>query len=307
VRNASGGIAGQHRKRPVLRTIGVLTSIAVCDRGGPKAATLNRPLLITEILLSAPVNLFLLIRASLRKTNSLRFLSPHAGNPGGIIFLAQLAFSSSIAVGTLSGLEAAANPAGETRLTERRVRFASMCSEGFSVLAEWLIPAGFPLAIPALEVATNPPAPLVYSRKQYFPHRGATAIMILFSVYGCALANLTTLTRMAGAMEGERQLPSSSVARYLAYALVGASTALWGRSRKAGAEAQATGKSMVAKWLGRATLCRIEVCLGLLTIPPSGARPGGAAWRCANRIHRALAGSSFPLLKSIYGSVSIGG
>lgn len=197
----------------ITATTAVLLSIAIINHLGIKVASLvNDVMVLTQIVIILLVGVLLLFLAGKHNTNSFHFLFTHPGHPGGLAFLGPLAFSSLMAAWTITGFESAANLAEETTFPERRVPFAIVSSEIFSVIIGFIILLGFTLAIPNLEVATRSTAPFAYIMDHHFPHVFTNVVMaiILVEIYACALANLTILGRIVWAMARDRQLPVSS-------------------------------------------------------------------------------------------------
>ena len=208
-------MSASYQERPSAWSIGVLISIAMFKNTDFKRAVFGNPSRLKSARFddvpasTELVGPCLLILALVRKTNFLRFLPVHPGPLGAIAYFAPVAFSPLIAALTPNGLKAKANLSEGTSLLERQLRFAGISSEVFSVFPGRSIAGRFTLAIASPEVATNQLAPLVYSREYRVPHLVATAIMVWLAVHACALANLTTLTRMVGAIVGERRPPFS--------------------------------------------------------------------------------------------------
>ncbi len=197
----------------VIATAAVLLSIAFINHMGVRTASLvNDGMVLLQIAVILVVGILLLTISVVQKTNSFHFLFTHPGHPGGLAFLGPLAFSSLAAAWTITGFEGAANLAEETKLPERRVPFAIVSSEVFSVIIGFIILLGFTLAIPSLDDATKDPAPFAYIMNHRFPHSVTMVVMaiILVEMYACALANLTTIGRVVWAMLRDRQLPASS-------------------------------------------------------------------------------------------------
>ena len=206
------GIAGSDRNIVTATTV-VLITIAVINHMGVKVTSLvNDVMVLAQIVVILVVGILLLILATRHHTNSFHFLFTHPGHPGGIAFLGPLAFSSLMAAWTITGFESAANLAEETKLPEKRVPFAIVSSEIFSVIIGFIILLGFTLAIPSLEVASKDPAPFAYIMDHHFPHAFTNVVMaiILVEIYACALANLTILGRVVWAMSRDSQLPGST-------------------------------------------------------------------------------------------------
>jgi amino acid transporter len=112
---------------------------------------------------------------------------------------------------TITGFEGAANLAEETKLPEKRVPFAILSAEVFSVVIGFLILLGFTLAIPSLEAATQDAVPFARIMDHHFPHFFTTIVMFIMvaEIYACVLANSAMLMRVAGVMARDHQLPVS--------------------------------------------------------------------------------------------------
>lgn len=222
------GVAATDRNI-IAATAGVLLTIAIINHMGVKVATfVNDLMVLAQIAVILVVGILLLVVAVKHHTNSFHFLFTHPGHPGGWAFAGPLAFSSLAAAWTITGFEAAANLAEETKLPERLVPFAIVSSEIFSVVIGFIILVGFTIAIPSLEEATRSSAPFAYIIGYHFPHVFTTVVMaiILVEIYACALANLTIVGRVVWAMARDRQLPASSWFGHLSESKVPAN-AMW--------------------------------------------------------------------------------
>ena len=197
----------------VATTIAILISIALINHFGVRVASrINDVSVSAEVLGTIAVGLALLVVAFMRKTNPPQFLFSHPEQPGGFAYMGAFAFSSLMGAWTLTGFEGAANLAEETRVPERQIPIAIIASLVSSVLLGFLILLGFTLAIPSLSVATHHPTPLLYIMESYFSPALTKAVMLMvfLSIYACALANLTALTRMVWALARDKQLPAST-------------------------------------------------------------------------------------------------
>lgn len=304
------GVATSDRNL-VIATAAVLLSIALINHLGVKTASLvNDVMVLAQIAVILVVGILLLIISEVHKTNSFHFLFTHPGHPGGMAFLGPLAFSSLAAAWTITGFEGAANLAEETKLPERLVPFAIVSSEVFSVIIGFIILLGFTLAIPSLDVVSKDPAPFAYIMDHRFPHTVTVVAMaiILVEMYACALANLTTIGRVAWAMARDRQLPASSwlgklnsrkvpanamwftamvaaiftwwakfeiviagvssLAAYITYLMVVACSLPSG-SHKWQVSGDLPHSPIVPRPLGTVTLIWLLICLGALTLPSS--------------------------------------
>jgi amino acid transporter len=88
---------------------------------------------------------------------------------------------------------------------------AILVSEAASVLLGFPVLVGFTLAIPSLKTASEHATPLLYIMSSYLPPYATACVMLLvfLSIFACALANVTTLSRMVWAMARDGQLPAS--------------------------------------------------------------------------------------------------
>jgi amino acid transporter len=196
----------------VIATSLILFSIALINHSGVKTTSVvNNIMVVAEIVVVVVVGVLLLAMAIVHKTNSFHFLFTHPGQPGGMAFLGPLAASSLMAAWTITGFEGAANLAEETKLPEKRVPFAILSSQVFSVIIGFLILLGFTLGIPSLEAATRDAVPFAYIMDHHFPHLFTNIVMfiIVAEIYACALANSAMLMRVVWAMARDRQLPGS--------------------------------------------------------------------------------------------------
>ena len=196
----------------VALTIAGLVLIALINHFGIRLASWsNNVTVLAEIGGSGLVGIILLVVALKRHTNSAAFLVSHPGHSSGLPYLGAFAFSSLMSAWTITGFEQAANLAEETHQPERRVPRIILFSEVFGVGLGFLVLLGFTLAIPSLGAVQNQSTPLLFVMGRYFPPAVTRAEMVLVFVamFGSALANITTLTRMVYSMARDDQLPAS--------------------------------------------------------------------------------------------------
>jgi len=197
----------------VAMTIAILLGISLINHFGITLASLvNDFSVAAEILGTVLMGLLLLAVALIRKTHPVSFLFTHPSQPSGLAYLPAFASSALMSAWTISGFEAAANVAEETHRPQQRVPMAILLSEATSVLLGFPVLIGFTLAIPSLAIASMHSTPLLYIMKHYFPPYVTDAAMLLvfISIFACALASVTTVTRMVWAMARDGQLPASS-------------------------------------------------------------------------------------------------
>ncbi len=193
-------------------TIAILFTISLINHLGIRlASTVNDFSVAAEILGSVFIGFLLLALALLRRTHPISFLLSHPAQPAGLAYLPAFASSALMSAWTIGGFEAAANVAEETVLPQKRVPMAILVSQGASVLLGFPVLVGFTLAIPSLAIASQHATPLLYIMSQYLPPYATNCAMLLVfvSIFACALANVTTLSRMVWAMARDGQLPAS--------------------------------------------------------------------------------------------------
>jgi amino acid transporter len=206
------GLAETNRN-VVLTTVAILFTISLINHFGIRLASLvNDFSVVAEILGTVSIGLLLLAVALIRKTHPVSFLFSHPAQPSGLAYLPAFASSALMSAWTIGGFEAAANVAEETHMPQQRVPMAIILSELASVFLGFPVLIGFTLAIPSLAIASTHSTPLLYIMEHYFPPHVTDAAMLLvfISIFACALANVTTLTRMVWAMARDGQLPASS-------------------------------------------------------------------------------------------------
>jgi amino acid transporter len=203
----------QTNRNVVLTTVAILFTISLINHFGIRLASLvNDFSVVAEILGTVSIGLLLLAVALIRKTHPVSFLFSHPAQPSGLAYLPAFASSALMSAWTIGGFEAAANVAEETHMPQQRVPMAIILSELASVFLGFPVLIGFTLAIPSLAIASTHSTPLLYIMEHYFPPYVTDAAMLLvfISIFACALANVTTLTRMVWAMARDGQLPASS-------------------------------------------------------------------------------------------------
>jgi amino acid transporter len=197
----------------VLTTVAILFTISLINHFGIRLASLVNDFSVgAEILGTVSIGLLLLAVALIRKTHPVGFLFSHPAQPSGLAYLPAFASSALMSAWTIGGFEAAANVAEETHMPQQRVPMAIILSELASVFLGFPVLIGFTLAIPSLAIASTHSTPLLYIMEHYFPPYVTDAAMLLvfISIFACALANVTTLTRMVWAMARDGQLPGSA-------------------------------------------------------------------------------------------------
>lgn len=203
---------GPVNRNIVLMTIVGLVAIALINHFGIRMASgWNEFTVLAEIGGSGLVGLLLLGVALRRHTHSWRFLFTHPGHPPGLPYLSAFAFSSLMSAWSITGFEQAANLAEETHQPHDRVPRIIVFSLMLGVALGFLVLLGFTLAIPSLGQVEDHPTPLLFIIGHHFPPWIANIEMALVFVamFGSALANITTLTRMVWSMARDRQLPAA--------------------------------------------------------------------------------------------------
>jgi amino acid transporter len=197
----------------VATTVAILLAISLINHFGIRLASIfNDFSVVAEILGMVSIGLLLLAVALIRKTHPVGFLFSHPVQRSGLAYLPAFASSALMSAWTIGGFEAAANVAEETHMPQQRVPMAILLSEAASVFLGFPVLIGFTLAIPSLAIASAHSTPLLYIMEHYFPPYVTDAAMLLvfISIFACALANVTTLTRIVWAMARDGQLPFSA-------------------------------------------------------------------------------------------------
>ena len=197
----------------VALTIAGLGVIALINHFGIRFASWsNNVTVLAEIGGSGLVGIILLVVALRHHTNSATFLVSHPGQRPGLPYLGAFAFSSLMSAWAITGFEQAANLAEETHQPERRVPRIILFSEVFGVGLGFLVLLGFTLAIPSLNTVERQSTPLLFVMSHYLPSgvTHAEMVLVFVAMFGSALANITTLTRMVYSMARDDQLPASS-------------------------------------------------------------------------------------------------
>jgi len=134
------------------------------------------------------------------------------GRPAG---LSAWALSLLLGAWCLTGFEAAADLAEETRQPRRVVPRAILLSLTASGVAGFLLLVGVVLSIPDLEAAQADAAPLATTLRSALGGRGLAAAFAVVgtSIFACALASMAATSRLLFSLARDRMLPGS---RYLA-------------------------------------------------------------------------------------------
>jgi amino acid transporter len=197
----------------VTISIIILLVISLINHYGIRLASLVNDFSVsTEILGTVLIGFLLLAIALLRRIHPLSFLLSHPAQPSTLAYLPAFASSALMSAWTIGGFEGAANVAEETHLPQERVPAAILLSEGATVLIGFPALVGFTLAIPSLSIASQHPTPLLYIMRSNLPPfaTGCAMLLVFLSIFACALANVTTLSRMVWAMARDAQLPAST-------------------------------------------------------------------------------------------------
>lgn len=205
----------------VALTLGNIAIIALVHLFGIRLAShVNNVGVWTELLGVAIVSLVLMGIALTRDASpAVLFKSTSAatGQPAG---LGAWALSLLVGAWCLTGFEAAADLAEETRQPRRVVPRAILLSLLSSGLAGFLLLSGVMLAIPDLAAAQKADNPLLHTLKATFGSAGMTSVLAVVgvSVFACGLASMAATSRLLFAMARDRMLPGS---RWLAFVAEG--------------------------------------------------------------------------------------
>jgi amino acid transporter len=123
------------------------------------------------------------------------------------------AFALSLLLGAwcLTGFEAAADLAEETRSPRKHVPRAVISSQASAALAGFLILMLLVLSVDDIAKAQNQSNSLIYILENAIGQRGTAmmGIVVILSIYACAVASMATATRLLYSLSRDRVLPFS--------------------------------------------------------------------------------------------------
>ena len=123
------------------------------------------------------------------------------------------AFALSLLLGSwcLTGFEAAADLAEETRSPRKHVPRAVISSQASAALAGFLILVMLILSIDDIATAQDQSNSLIYILENAIGQRGTamTGIVVILSIYACAVASMATATRLLFSLSRDQVLPFS--------------------------------------------------------------------------------------------------
>ncbi len=214
-----GGWAGPAGMRAL--TLGVIAITALVHLFGIRLAShVNNVGVWTELLGVAALSV-VLIGIALARDASPAMLANSTNvataQPAG---LGAWALSLLVGAWCLTGFEAAADLAEETRQPRRVVPRAILLSLLSSGVAGFLLLGGVMLAIPDLPAAQKADNPLLHTLQATFGSMGMTPVLAVvgISVFACGLASMAATSRLLFAMARDRMLPGS---RWLAFVAEG--------------------------------------------------------------------------------------
>ena len=123
------------------------------------------------------------------------------------------AFALSLLLGSwcLTGFEAAADLAEETRSPRKHVPRAVISSQASAALAGFLILVMLILSVDDIATAQDQSNSLIYILENAIGQRGTamTGIVVILSIFACAVASMATATRLLYSLSRDRVLPFS--------------------------------------------------------------------------------------------------
>jgi len=124
------------------------------------------------------------------------------------------AFALSLLLGAwcLTGFEAAADLAEETKSPRKHVPRAVISSQASAALAGFVILVLLILSVDDISKAQDQSNSLIYILENAIGQRGTamTGIVVILSIYACAVASMATATRLLFSMSRDRVLPFSN-------------------------------------------------------------------------------------------------
>jgi len=195
-------------------TLAIIAVVAVVHLCGIRlAAMINDVGVWTELVgVVAATGVFISL-AFLREADP-TVLASTVTSPGGpAAGIGGWALSLLLGAWCLTGFEAAADLAEETRQPRRVVPRAMLTSLGAAGLLGGLLLAGLVLIAPDLEAARADPRPLATIVESAVGRSGWSVLLAVggISIFACALASMAAASRLLYAMARDRMLPGSTL------------------------------------------------------------------------------------------------
>jgi amino acid transporter len=202
-------------------TLGVIAITALVHLFGIRLASrVNNVGVWTELLGVAALSVVLIGIALARDASPAVLVNSSSAAGAQPAGLGAWALSLLVGAWCLTGFEAAADLAEETRRPRRVVPRAILLSLLSSGIAGFLLLGGVILVIPDLAAAQKAENPLLHTLQATFGAAGMTPVLAVvgISVFACGLASMAATSRLLFAMARDRMLPGS---RWLAFVAEG--------------------------------------------------------------------------------------
>lgn len=193
-------------------TLGIIAAVAVIHLLGLRlAALINDAGVWTELIGVMVVSGVLIALALYRQADLTQLASTGTTPDGRPAGLGAWALSLLLGAWCLTGFEAAADLAEETRQPRRTVPRAILASLLGAGLAGALLLAGLVLNAPDLEAVRADPHPLSAILQAALGRTGWTIVLAVggISIFACALASMAGASRLLFAMGRDRMLPAA--------------------------------------------------------------------------------------------------
>jgi len=210
-----GGLLGEAWGQPASRTaltLAIIAAVAIIHLAGIRLASLVNDVGVwTELLGVIGVSCLLMCLAYLRRADVAVLGSTVTAAGGAPAGLGAWALSLLLGAWCLTGFEAAADLAEETRQPRRVVPRAILTSLLGAGVAGGLLIAGVVLNSQDLEAARSDPHPLPRILTATLGERGWKIVLAVggVSIFACALASMAGASRLLFAMGRDRMLPGA--------------------------------------------------------------------------------------------------
>lgn len=212
-----GSLVGPEATQPAVRTavtLGIIAVVVVIHLAGIRLASLiNDVGAWTELVGVAAVSCLLIGLAFVRHADVgvlASTVTAAGGQPAG---LGAWALSLLLGAWCLTGFEAAADLAEETRQPRRVVPRAILASLLSAGVAGGLLIVGVVLNAPDLDAARAAPHPLPLILSATLGERGSRIVLAVggVAIFACALASMAGASRLLFAMGRDRMLPAAGL------------------------------------------------------------------------------------------------
>lgn len=202
----------QDASQIALATAGVILLVTVIHLFGIRlAAWINNAGVYAEIAGVVVVTGGLLLAVRWNGIDTTRLLTAESHVGEGAVGISSLALSLLTGAWCLTGFEAAADLAEETRQPRRTVPRAMMLSLGVSGVMGLLMLLGIVLNVADVRAMQGEDAPLLKVLGSVFPAEVMTPVMVVvaISILACGIASMAAASRLLFSLARDRMLPGS--------------------------------------------------------------------------------------------------